>query len=262
MNTRLVRGRGIDPSDRPGQPAVAVVSQRLARELFGERDPLGASVIVDGQARDVVGVAEDAPSNDLHELPQPFVYLPFLQVPSGDLTLVVEAATADPASLARAVREALRAFDPAVVVYSTTTLRAHMERALARDRTFAWLTLLLGAIAVLLTAAGTFAVVQHGVARRTREFALRLALGAERGQVQRMVVREAVVVAAWGVPLGVGLLAGAAAAARSLVLGIDTGRLIVFASGAAAALIVAVVASWLPAWQAGRVDPLVALRDA
>ncbi|MGA2149553.1 MAG: ABC transporter permease, partial [Bryobacteraceae bacterium] len=108
MGTRVVAGRGIDRRDRAGAPLVVVVSQAFVRTVYGDRDPLGNWVQIDGKPRQVVGVAEDGPSNNLHELPRPFLYLPFAQAPSDDITLLMETSGA-PAALERAARADIRA---------------------------------------------------------------------------------------------------------------------------------------------------------
>ena len=122
MGTRVVAGRGIDSRDRAGAPLAVVVSQTFAHTVFGSRAPVGNWIRIDGQLREVVGVAEDGPSNDLHEQPQPFIFLPYAQAVPDDLTLLVETA-GDPAALDRAARAAIRGFDPDAWVYESTTLQ-------------------------------------------------------------------------------------------------------------------------------------------
>jgi predicted permease len=113
MGTHVLAGRGIDANDREGSPLVVVASQRFERQAFGARNPLGEWVSVDGKKRQIVGIAEDAPSNDLHEATQPFLYLPFAQSVQGDITLLVETA-GQPEQLERAIRHELKQFDSRV----------------------------------------------------------------------------------------------------------------------------------------------------
>jgi putative ABC transport system permease protein len=210
--------------------------------------------------RQVVGVAEDGPSNFLHESPEPFVYLPFAQAPSGDITLMIET-TGEPGILAQAIRRELKRFDPAATVYSSITLRQHMQQALTRDHMLATLSLGLGMFACLLTAAGLFGIVQYAVNGRTREIGLRMALGAGAGQIKKMVVAESLKMAAWGIPIGLLLLGGATWAARSLVLGVSPLDPATYAGSATAAVAIALVAAWVPARRATHVDPMAALRS-
>ena len=214
MGTRVLAGRGIEPNDREGGPLVAVVSQTLAKQAFGTRNPVGEWISIDGKMRQVVGVAEDAPTSDpsVHEAPSPYLYLPYAQAPSGEVTLMIET-FGDPEALARAILRELKKFDPGVTVIESRTLREHMEQALLVDRLAVSVATGLGAIGLLLTAAGLFGVIQYGVSRRTREIGLRVALGARPADVQRMVLLESLRISAWGIPIGLLLLW---AAARSL----------------------------------------------
>lgn len=259
LGTRVVAGRGIDSSDREGSPPVAVISQTLARQMLPGRNPLGQWISVGGKQRQVVGVAEDAPSNDLHEMPSAYLFLPYTQMPLSDVTLMIETA-GDPALLERVARLELKSFDPRSEVYEAGTLRKQMEAALAPDSMMASLISGLGAFAILLTAAGLFGVVQYSVNRRTRELGLRMALGAHPGEIQRMILGESLRMAAWGVPLGLGLLAVAAHFARSVVLGVSPLDPRIYAISAVLVTALTIAAGWLPARRATRVDPMEALR--
>ena len=259
MGTRVLAGRGIDAADRPGTAPVVVLSHTFALRLFGDRNPLGEWISIDGKLRQVAGVAEDGPSNYLHEDPEPFLYLAFAQSPPGDVTLMVET-SGEPAALVPAIRRELKQFDPRAIVYRSTTLREHMEQALSSDRMMVTLALVLGGFGILLTAAGLFGVLQYGVNRRTREFGLRVALGAGPATVQRLVLAESLRMAAWGTPLGLLLLGATAWYLRSQVPGVRPYDPVAYGAGALAALLIALAAGWLPARRATRVDPLTALR--
>lgn len=259
LGTRVVLGRGIDSSDREGSVPSVVISETLARQMLPGRNPVGLWVSVGGKQRQVVGVAEDAPSNDLHEAPSAYLFLPYTQMPLGDVTLMVETA-GDPALIERAARRELKSFDPSSEVFEAGTLRQQMDAALAPDTMVASLISGLGAFAVLLTAAGLFGVVQYSVNRRTRELGLRIALGAHPAQIQRMILGESLWIAAWGVPLGLGLLMAAAQLARSAVLGVSPLDPRIYLISAVLVIAVTLAAGWLPARRATRVDPMEALR--
>ena len=260
MGTRVVAGRGIDTNDRAKNTFVAVVSQAFARQVFPGRNPIGEWLSIDRQTRQVVGVAEDGPSNDLHENPQPFVWLPYSQAPSDDITLMVETA-GEPEALARTIRAGLKRYDPRASIYSSQTLKHQMDEALSQDRMMASATGGLGIFGVLLTAAGLFGVLQYAVGRRTREFGLRMALGARPVEIQRLVLAESLRMAAWGIPIGLFMLGGAGWGVRSWLLGITPLNPLVYLSSAVAVLALTVMAAWLPAVRATRVDPMAALRS-
>jgi len=259
MGTRVLAGRAIDTNDRKGTELVMVISQLLARQVFGSRNPVGHWISVDGKARQVVGVAEDGPSNYLHEPPVPHIYLPFAQAESDDITLMVETAV-NPATLMQAARREVKRFDRGATVYSSITLRQHMDQALSQDRTMATMATGLGIFGFLLTAAGLFGVVQYAVNRRMPEFGLRVALGAQRSEIQKIVLRDALRLAAWGIPGGLFLLGTASWYVQSLVLGVSPLDPLTYAASVVAAVLVTLAAAWLPARRATQVDPMAALR--
>jgi predicted permease len=261
MGTRVLAGRGIDTNDRAGTTRVAVVSQEFVRQLLPARNPVGEWVKIGGQMRQVVGIAEDGPSKELHEPPPPFVYLPYGQAPdSGDITLIVETG-GEPLALAHAVRDELERYDSGAEVYSTQTLKRQMDEALSQDRTMASVAGMLGIFGVVLTGAGLFGVLTYAVSRRAREFGLRMALGARPAEIQRMVITESLRIAAWGIPIGLILLAGAGSYMRSWLLGITPANPMVYVGSAAAVLALTLLAAWTPAVRATHVDPMAALRD-
>jgi hypothetical protein len=260
LGTRLLAGRGIDGHDQAGSALVAVLNQTLARQVFPGKNPVGEWLRIGGKMRQIVGVAEDGPSNDLHENPEPFLWLPYSQAPRGEITLMVETA-GEPEALARTLRAELKRFDPRADILVSQSLKHQMDAALAPDRLIVAVTGGLGIFGVLLTAAGLFGVLQYAVSRRTRELGLRIALGARPRAIQRMVLAESVRIAAWGIPIGLMLLGGAGWCVRSWLLGITPLNPLVYVSSAAAVLALTVMAAWLPAVHATRVDPMAALRS-
>ena len=260
MGTRLVAGRGIDSNDREGTQPVVVVSRHFASQLLAGKEPLGQWIKVEGAQRQIVGIAEDGPTNDLHEPPSPYLYLPYTQVPLGDITLMIETA-AEPAALERAARQELKRYDSRVSIFEAGTLRRQLDEALSQDTMMASIATGLGIFGILLTAAGLFGVLQYAVARRTRELGLRMALGSRPAEIQRLILGESLRMAAWGIPLGLGLLAVAGWYARSRVLGVSPMDPRIYLLSAAAVLALTMLAAWLPARRATRVDPMTALRS-
>jgi len=259
MGTRVVAGRSIDSRDHAGAELVVVVSQEFARAVFGNRDPLGEWVRIDGRPRQVVGVAEDGPSNDLHEQPRPFVFLPFAQTVPDDITLMVET-SGEPAALDRTARAEVHRFDPGAKVYESTTLQKTLDNALSVDRFIATASSALSASVVLLTAAGLFGVLLYAVNRRTHEFGLRMSLGARPRQIERLILGESLRLAAVGVPIGLAGLGVAARYTRSMLLGVTPLDPLSYGISAATVVALALAAAWLPARRATRVDPMESLR--
>ena len=245
--------------DRAESAPVVVLTQRFARQYFPGRNAVGTLISVDGTKREVVGVAEDAPSQHIHEAAEPLLYLPFSQAPSWEPTLIVETAV-EPATLSRAVRLEVRRFDPGAELFDPTTLRRHMQQALFLDRMVAALTTGLGACGFVLSLAGLFGLVQFLTNRRTREIGLRIALGATPRGIQRMVLWESLRLLGWGVPLGLLGLAAVSSAVRSALIGVGPMDPRVYCAAVLGALSIALLAAWWPARRAARLDPMTALR--
>jgi predicted permease len=260
MGTRLVAGRGIDTNDREGAAPVIVVSRNFAGQLLAGREPLGQWIKVDGRMRQVVGIAEDGPANYLHEPPAPYLFLPYAQASQRDITLMVETA-GEPAALERAARLELKRYDSRAIVYAAGTLRQQLDQALSEDTILASIASGLGVFGILLTAAGLFGVLQYSVNRRTRELGVRMAMGARPGEIERLILGESLRLAAWGIPIGMALLGTAAWYARSLVLDVSPLDPRIYLLSAAAVLTLTLLAAWLPARRATRVDPMAALRS-
>jgi putative ABC transport system permease protein len=262
MGIALVRGRVIEARDGAGgAPGAAVVNEEMVRRFWPNRDPLGARVTVDGQNwLTVVGVARDTRQEELGGKPYAQLYLPAVQVPPSRVYLVVRAA-GDPKALIGSVRAAVAAIDPELPVYDVQTMAQRLASNVARPRVTAALVSIFGVVALALAAVGIYGVVAYSVTERTREFGVRLALGARGGDVVRLVVGQGVAPVLGGLAIG---LAGAWAGSRvlaSLLFGIGTNDPLTFAFVTLFLGAVALTAAYLPARRATRVDPLTALRS-
>ena len=265
MGLRLQRGRFLDSLDRAGGDPVVVVSEGLARRTFGDRDPLGARVRIGGgdtPLRTVVGVVNDVQHPTLDAARGAGIYLPLDQnaFADGHVRLVV-ATPMTPAAAEAAVRSVLRRIDPAISIAEVAPL-AEVVAQSARQRLFARLLFQVFSVAaVILSAVGIFGVMSGMVNERTREIGVRTALGATPTRILTDFVRTGASLAVMGIALGaIGslLLAGAL---RSLVFGVsprDPVTLIVVSIGVG---LVAIVATWWPAWRATRMDASTALRS-
>jgi len=278
MDMRLVRGRLVDATDGPAAPRVAVINETMARGFWPNESPIGKRVALsveslrfdrpnapprldfEGGAREIVGVVADVRASAIADPAQPALYVPFAQRPVADLTLAVRT-RGDPIRLVGPIRTVIRSLDPDQPLSSWATMSDVVAASVRqpRDR-----TTLLGAfalVAVVLAAIGVYGVMAYGVTERTREIGVRVALGASARDVVRLVVGGALGMTAIGVALG---LMGGLATSRllgSLLYGVGTTDAPTFVAAAGLILVVAGLASWIPARRAARVDPVTALRD-
>jgi predicted permease len=263
MALPILRGRAFTAQDREGAPGVAVVNETFARQQFGSGDPIGRRVAFGAPAFadvvEVVGVARDAKYVDLRGEVPPTIYLPAYQRVEGVAAFAVRAA-GDPAALMPAVQAAVRAIDPTLPVLDLRTQQEQVERLNASERLFAWLSTFFGMTAVALAVTGLHGLLAQAVQRRRGEFGLRLAVGATPSNVGGMIVREAIVLAATGVALGLGAAAILSRLVSAMLFGITARDPVTYGGAAALVLAAAVAISLIAARRASRVEPLVALR--
>jgi predicted permease len=262
MRVPLVSGRNFAQTDGPEGAQVAIVSKAMARRYWGNEDPIGRRVTGDGGQTwiTVVGVAADV-RQQLDQEPQDEVYLPTLQNPPLQFNAIVRTAT-DPHLVARTLRDAVWAIDPEQPVDAIKTVEEARAETLAPRRLTVVLLGLFAGVALLITSAGIGGVVAYSVTERTREIGIRMALGAERSDVLRLVVGPSVALVALGLTLGV---AGALALTRflsALLFGIGPTDPMTFVSVALVLSAVALGSSIVPARRATSIEPLLALRTA
>ena len=256
VGVQLLRGRLLSGADGTRSVPVVLINDAAARRFFGERDPLGAQLRLYGVPRTIVGVVANERSRGLDEAPPLATYLPLAQAPSVDGAGALLVRTAgDPIASAAAVRDIIRERDPALAVFALEPLDRTVSRSVAERRFAMLLVGLFAALALALGAIGVYGVLSYDVARRVREIGIRMALGAERGSVLRMIVGRAVVLTAIGVLAGG---AGAFALTRTLstlLFGVTPHDPSTFAAAAGVLTLVALAAAAIPAWRAARVDP-------
>jgi putative ABC transport system permease protein len=263
MGIPLRAGRMINDADTTTSPPVLVVSESTARLVWGRDNPIGSEVRIGGADsgpwRTVVGVVGDVNHADLTEPPLAAFYNPQTQMPDAGVA-VLRTAHADGAAVAPAARAAMRELDPAVPVYQVETLKVLVAKSSAQRLFIMRLLIAFAAVAVLLAAIGLYGVVSYGVAQRTRELGVRIALGAQRHDVLTLVLGGGAQLVAAGV---VGGLAAAALATRflgTLVFGVSPLDPLTFAAAAALLIVVALAAHLVPVRRALRIDPASALR--
>jgi putative ABC transport system permease protein len=257
----LLRGRAIGDEDRRGAPGAAVVNETLACQLWPGSDALGRIVRFDeGYSVQVIGVAHDAKYDDATEDPRPFLYLSLAQhAPLDRETLIVR--TAGPSALATPLLQAhIRALDPTLPVFDVRPFETVLRDRADKQRGISALFAGFGLLALLLASLGLYGVMAYAVTRRTREIGVRLALGATPAQLTRLVAGDGVRLALTGVAVGAVLALPMASVLGALIFGVQIADLATFAGTCALLLAVAMVAAFLPARRAARLDPIVALR--
>ncbi|MEJ7809495.1 MAG: ABC transporter permease [Gemmatimonadaceae bacterium] len=264
LGIALKSGRLLTPDDRVGRAHVMVVDDALERQLWPGESAVGKRIRGaaggDSIVSTVVGVVGHVRHYGLEVESGGQLYVPFLARPSSYSNVLVRTA-GDPLALASAVRREVRALDPNLPIFDVTSMEQFLDASVAGRRFIMGLLGAFAGVAIVMAAVGLYGVVAYAVSQRTREIGLRMALGAQRSDVTRMVVREGVVLTAVGVAVG---LAAATASTRlmaSLLYGVSATDPLVMAGVPALLFAVALLATWLPARRAARVDPMVALRS-
>ena len=267
LGIRLIAGRDFDARDTPESPRVAIVSESFARALFPGRDAIGQSFDVEtrpGQPRrtfQVVGIANDTKYTSLRDSFEPLVHVAATQEQQQrPLARITVATSTDMASTTAAVTRALGEINPAIAI-RYQSVREQLAQSLTRERLMATLSGFFGGLAVLIATLGLYGVMSYVVARRRVEIGVRMALGADPGSVLRMIVREAGVLLAAGLVIGGVLSVFAARTAETFLFGLKPGDPVTLALAMASLASVTLMASWIPAMRAARVQPTVALRE-
>jgi putative ABC transport system permease protein len=267
MGIPLKRGRLFSADDRAATPPVVLLTESAVREYFPNEEPLGKKITLGwghgpGTPRaggEVVGIVGDIKEEGLQEPNPPQIYLPYRQWPIQSMAVVLKTAV-PPASISEAARRAVHDVDPNLPVSQVRTLEQIVSRSISQPRFYMTLLAAFAALALVLAAIGIFGVLSYAVAQRTREIGIRMALGAQESTVVRLVVREAMLLAAAGVTLG---LIAAFFVSHSLEAFLFQTRPtdpLTFAGVATLLAVVALTASYIPARRATQVDPLTALR--
>ena len=260
MHVRLVRGRPFSPTDRPGGPGVVLLNESAAKTFFGADDPIGKRISVGRSVKDaeVIGIVGDVRQMP-DSAPGPITYVPSAQLPQGEMIVFVRTMS-NAAPVASALRRAVREVAPQRSMYDMQTMSQRQGIATAKNRFRAMLLTAFALAALLLAAIGIYGVLSFAVTARTREMGIRIALGPERASLQRLVIGEGLALFAVGGVIG---LAGALAGARVLrtfLFDLTPSDPVAYAAIIVVLGVTAVLASWVPALRASRVDPVIALR--
>jgi predicted permease len=268
LGVPILKGRSVSAADRDTANPVAVINETLARQAFPGQDPIGKR-IKSGEPTDnrpwftVIGVAREFRHYQLPEAMGPAMYLSFNEAPGYTLSVVVRTAesVSDPMSLAPRVLGMLKELDSEIPAYEVQTLEQAVDRSLWRQRLQGQVIGLFAALGMILAAIGIYGVISYGVAQRTREVGVRMALGASRSQVVGLVLRQGMLLVGIGLVLGLIAAFGATRALTRLLYDVGATDLLTFAGVPLVLGTVALLASWLPARRASRVDPLIAMRS-
>ena len=262
MEMRLLAGREFNTGDAFEAPRVAIINDAAVRKFFANEPPLGRRFGSNPEKSgefEIVGVVSDAKYNSLRDDAPPTMYVPYTQNAVGGMAFEVRTA-ADPAGTLGAIREAIRQVDPNLPLVNITTQIEQIEARFGQERLLARAYATFGGLALLIASIGLFGLMSYSVARRTNEIGVRIALGAQPGDVLRMIMRESLVLVLVGIGLGVGVALAAGRLIASLLFGLQPTDTVTMAGAILAVAAVSALAGYLPARRAAAVDPMVALR--
>jgi putative ABC transport system permease protein len=257
----LLKGRSLTGSDSNGAPQTILINRALADRMFADEDPIGKRLLVlDGKPHEIVGVVGDARQWGLDRPADPEIYFPFAQINiSAEATLVLRA-SGDPARLTDSVRSAVREVSSDAPVFRVKTMTDVVAASTAQQRFNMVLMTVFAAVALVMAAIGMYGVISYSVSQRTHEIGVRMALGASTGAVVKLVVGQGMALASIGVAIGLGAAFGLTRLMSSLLFGISPTDPATFAIISLILAGVALVACFVPARRATKVDPMVSLR--
>jgi predicted permease len=255
----ILRGRGIAASDNATSPMIVVINERFAERYWPDGSAVGRTIGYRGRTATIVGIARNANYASLSETMAPYAYFPMDQMWQHRQSLLVRS-TADPAQLARAIQDAVRAVDPALPPPAVSTMIQETSIALFPQKVAAIVTAVLGGIGLLLATVGLYGVIAYSTSRRSKEIGIRMALGARSRDVLGMIMREGMRLAGAGVLIGLVLAAAATRLLMKFLFGVSPADAMTFAGMSALFIAIALLASYLPARRAAAADPMRVLR--
>jgi putative ABC transport system permease protein len=263
LGTRILRGRAIERHDLESHARVIVVNQQMAARFWPNDDPVGKTMRLDkpdGEEYEVIGVAENGKYNEIQEDTMPYFFLPMQPADYGEVEMAIRT-TSDPRALAAPFRQTLRELNPAAPIIDLVTMREHMGEVLYDQQVDSRLITALGLLGLVLVAVGLYGLMSFLVGKRTQEIGVRLALGSQRSAIFKLMVRYALRLTLIGSLIGAAGAIMAGHYLRSLLVGVTPVDPLVFAISIAVLLAMTFAAALVPAMNAIRVDPVVALRD-
>ena len=261
MGIPLIAGRAFTDRDTENAPKVVVINETAVRKYFPNENPIGRrfgySVETSGQT-EIVGVLRDAKYNSVRDSAPPTMYVPYLQANASNPAFDVRTA-GDPVGVMGAIREAVRRIDPNLPLMDMSTQMEQIEKRFLQEKLFAQAYAVFGGLALLVASVGLFGLMSYSVSRRTNEIGIRMALGAQRLDVLRLVMRESMLLVIAGVTIGLALAVAASRLVATLLFGLAPTALVTMVLAMTVMVLVSAIAGYLPARRAARVDPMVAL---
>jgi macrolide transport system ATP-binding/permease protein len=264
LQARLLRGRYFAEDEDKSKPLVAVVNQEMAKQLFPGEDAVGKQIYYDSDPKShiqIVGVVNDIKEGQLNAAPRAAIYVPFNQSPNSDFAVVARSSQAEDTLLSQ-IAAAIHQIDPGLAAYDAVTMkeRIHDSPAAYLHRSSAWMVGGFATLALLLGVVGLYGVIAYSVSKRTREIGVRIALGAQRGAIYGLILKEAGWLAGAGIAVGLVCSVAAATLMRTLLFGVQFWDISTLAGVSFILAVAALLASYIPAHRAAAVDPVEALR--
>jgi predicted permease len=263
MGIPVLAGRGFSERDSDTAPKVVMINQAAAQKYFPSENPVGqrmGSSLENAGQLEIVGILRDVKYNSVRDAAPPTMFVPYMQTRIGNAAFEVRTRSA-PAAVTGAVREAVRQIDPNLPVMDVSTQIEQVEMRFQQEKFFAQAYTLFGIVALLLASLGLFGLMSYNVARRTNEIGIRMALGAQRGDVLRLVMRESMLLVVIGVATGLAMALAAGRLVTTLLYGVPPTDVMAIVPAIVVMMAVSALAGYLPARHASRVDPMVALRN-
>ena len=267
MGIPIIKGRDFEDRDQHTSTPVIIITEQFARQYFPGENPVGKRIHPgistwdneDSTMREIIGVAGDVRNRALNTEPKPAYYMPQSQLPFTQLIAVVKS-TNDPRALTGSLTREVRAMDPELPIFSVKTMEEYISSSVAAPRFNTTLLSIFAAVALVLTIIGLYGVMSYSVAQRTNEIGIRMALGAQTRDVLGLIVKDGMKLVLLGLVLGISGALGLTRLLSTLLFGVTTRDPVTFVAIAALLSFVAILACYIPAWRATRVDPLEALR--
>ncbi|MGA9585944.1 MAG: ABC transporter permease [Terracidiphilus sp.] len=263
LGVPIIAGRGFGPEDTSTSPKVGIINQSLARKRFPNANPIGRRFKADSDTSEwiqIVGICADTRYSDLRDNPPPQFFLPYIQQPeAGTLTYQVRT-DMQASALFPELRTVVQSVDRDLPIIDFRTQRDQINATMQMERAFAALTAGFGVLALALACVGIYGIMAYSVAQRTNEIGIRLALGAQPGQVRSMILRESTWLTAAGIVVGVGAALVVTRLVKSMLYGVRPNDPVTLAVGIGLLLAIALAATWIPARRAAGVQPMEALR--